>query len=453
MQNCKLVLIHTLIIAATNVLYSTTSAQDQWPRFRGPNADGVAQDDPRLPSHWSRTENVLWSADIPGWGWSSPVVWDDKVFVTSVVSDAEDENEAPKAGLYLGEGVREPSKGIHHWLVYCFDLKSGQLRWKREAHTGHPQVPRHPKSTYASETPTTDGKRIYVLFGDVGLYAYDFDGQLAWSRAIKPRKTFYDYGAAASLALHREQLFLVYDNQEDSFLAAFDTESGEPKWRTDRDEKSTWATPFVWQNEFRTEIVVCGKNRNRAYDLSGNLVWEFDGNMSGLVIPSPFAAEDLLFITSGYVGDRHRPVFAIRPGAQGDISLKEEQTANDSIAWYLPKAGPYNPSPLVYQGLYYTLFDRGYATCHNAPTGKEVYGRTSFARHSSFTASPWAYNGKVFFLSEAGDTYVVQAGPKFELLATNSLDELCIATPSISQGKLLIRTASKLFCISDSEGL
>ncbi len=418
---------------------------DHWPRFRGPTARGVAADDPRLPTTWSRTENVRWVVDVPGWGWSSPVVWGDKVFVSSVVSDVP--NEGPRKGLYLGEGVRQPPPGTHTWLVLCFDLKTGREIWRRTSHTGRPPVPRHPKSTYASETPTTDGERLYVLFGDVGLYCYDFDGQLIWQQPIAPKKTMMDYGAAASPVVHGNLVIMVYDNQEESYIAAYDALDGHLHWKIPRDEKTTWATPYVWQTEERTEIVVCGKNRNRSYDLSGNVLWEFDGRMSNLVIPSPFAADGLLYIASGYIGDAHRPVYAIRPGANGDISLAAGQTSNDFIAWYLPRGGPYNPSPIVYDGLYFTLFDRGYMTCHDAVTGEEVYGRTPFARGATFTSSPWAYNGHLFFLSEDGDTFVIRAGKEFEHVATNALEELAIATPSIARGHLLIRTASKLYCL------
>ena len=436
----------TGLVAAVMIISDASFAQENWPRFRGPAADGVAADDPRLPETWSQSDNVRWVADVPGWGWSCPVVWGDKVFLTTVVSDAE--YEAPKKGLYLGKGVRTPAKGVHHWMVYCFDLKTGGEVWKHEAHTGEPVVPRHPKSTYGTETPTTDGERLYVLFGDVGLYCYDLDGQPLWSHPVEPKETFFDYGAAASPIVHDGQVVMVYDNQEESYVAAFDAETGEPSWRTERDEKSTWATPFLWQNEQRTEIVVCGKKRNRSYDLSGNELWSFDGKMSNLVIPSPFAAHGLLYITSGYVGDAHRPVYAIRPGAAGDVSLGKDETSNEHIVWYLPKAGPYNPSPIVYGDYYYTLFDRGFMTCHDARTGEEVYDRNRFAGGATFTSSPWAYNGKLFCLSEEGDTYVVEAGPDFKLLQTNSLNELCLSTPAISQGNLLLRTASKLYCLS-----
>lgn len=434
------------LICCCLALLDTAPGQDSWPRFRGEAADGVAQSNTGLPSVWSKETNVRWKVSVPGWGWSSPVILGDRVFLTSVVS--EEQGVEPQKGLYLGEGVRTPAAGVHHWLVFCFDLETGEEVWRHEPHTGRPPVPRHPKSTYGTETPATDGERLYVLFGDVGLYTYDLDGQLLWTQTIEPRKTFYDYGAAASPVVHAGQVIMVYDNQEQSYIAAFDTESGDLNWKTERDEPSTWATPFVWENEFRTEIIVNGKRRNRSYSLDGDILWSFDGNMSNLVIPSPFAAHGLLYITSGYVGDAHRPVFAVRPGASGDLDVHDDFSSSEFIQWYLPKGGPYNPSPIVYGDFYYTLFDRGFMTCHDARTGKEVYGRKRFAGGATFTASPWAYDGKLFCLSEDGDTYVVKAGPEFELLHTNSLGELSLATPAVSRGHLLLRTASQLYCLS-----
>ena len=439
-------LIIASIITGTAGEMVAAEESDNWPRFRGPTADGVAKNDPRLPDTWSTTENVKWKTEIPGWGWAAPVVWGNRVFLTTVVSD--EKNLTPTKGLYLGRGVRDPAKGNHHWMVYCFALQTGSELWKHEAHEGRPKVPRHPKSTYGAETATTDGERLYVLFGDLGLYCYSMEGEPLWSHAIEPKRTMSDYGAAASPVVHDGQVIYVYDNQEDSYIASLDAKTGEPRWRTKRDERTTWATPFVWQHEQRTEIVVCGKRKNRSYDLAGKLLWEFEGNMSNLVIPSPFASNQLLYITSGYVGDDHRPVFAIKPGASGDITLKNSDKSNEFIKWYQPKAGPYNPSPIVYGNHYYTLHDRGFLTCHNAQSGEEVYGKQRFDGRASFTASPWAYNGKLFFLSEEGDTYVVKAGSEFKVEKTNSLEELAIACPAISQGNLLIRTATKLYCFS-----
>ena len=425
----------------------TASGQDNWTRFRGPQGTGVAADDPRLPDTWDRDRNVQWKTRIPGWGWGSPIVWGDRVFVSAVHSDAD--YVKPKAGLYLGRGRPVPPDTVHHWMVYCLSLKTGDVLWKHEAHAGKPKVPRHPKSTYAAETPTTDGKRLFVLFGDVGLYCYDFEGKPLWAHPIKAQPTQFGYGAAASPVAQGDQVIIVYDNQRSSYIAAFDSATGRPRWKTTRDETSTWATPFVWEHDGTTEIVVTGRKQNRSYSPDGKLLWHFDGKMSVLTIPSPFAMKGLLYITSGYFQDRKRPVFAVRPGARGDITLAADTTSNEFIRWSLQRMGPYNTSPIVYAGLYYTLLDRGMVTCHDASTGRLVYNRKRFPRAASFTASPWAYNGKVFCLDESGYTYVLPAGNSFKVERSNPLDELCIASPAISQGKLLIRTASQVYCISN----
>lgn len=427
-------------------LSSEVLAQENWPRFRGENGTGVVPDDPRLPDTWSSVENVKWKTEIPGRGWGSPIVWGDRVFVTSVTSD--ESYESPKAGLYLGRGRETPPDSVHHWWVYCLDLVSGKMLWKHEAHQGKPEVPRHPKSTYAAETPVTDGRYLYVLFGDVGLYCYDFDGNQVWSREIDPQPTLFGYGAAASPVLVDGQVVMVYDNEAESYLAAYDGKTGDLNWKVPRDEPSTWATPYVWKHGSRTEIVVPGKKRIRSYTTKGELLWHMDGKMSFLTIPSPFVVNDLLYVTSGYFQDQNRPVFAIRPDATGDLTLDEEQSSSEFIAWSLEKMGPYNTSPIVYGGLYYTLLDRGMMTCHNAETGELVYDRTRFPQRASFTASPWAYNGKVFCLDEDGNTYVIPKGSEFEVEKVNTLDELCVATPSIARGNLLIRTATSVYCIT-----
>jgi outer membrane protein assembly factor BamB len=442
-----------LFVTALAILISTTSlvAEDDWPRFRGPDATGVAPDNERLPASWSTTDNVSWVTDVPGWGWSCPIVWGDRVFLTTVVG--EDSSQTPSKGLYLGQGVREPAKGEHHWLVYCFDLKTGNEVWKHEAHSGLPKVPRHPKSTYAAETATTDGERLYVLFGDVGLYCYDLDGNPLWSQKIEPKKTFLDYGAAASPVVHDGQVFVVYDNLEGSWIAAFNAETGDENWRKERDESHSWATPLVWENESRTEIVVPGKKRNRSYSLDGELLWEFNGRMSNLVIPSPFAAHGLCYIASGYIGDSHRPTFAIRPGATGDLSPDGDFSKSEHIAWYQGTSSSYNPSQIVYGDYLYTLYDRGFLTCHDAKSGEEVYSKRRFVPRGSFTSSPWAYNGHLFFLSEDGLTYVVKAGPEFEIVGTSDLSELCLSSPAVAGDRLLIRTASALYCLTEGAQL
>ncbi len=405
---------------------------------------GVA-DGSKFPERWGTNENVAWKIEVPGRGWSSPIVWGDRVFVTSVVSEGDVED--PKKGLYFGGDRKELPKSAHRWSLMAYSLKDGRELWRRELRRGTPLNPLHVKNTYASETPVTDGERVYACFGNVGLFCFDLKGKPLWSTNWPPVKTRFGWGSAASPVLHGGRLFLVNDNEEQSFVVALDSKTGRQLWRVERDEPSNWATPYVWQNEQRTELITPGRKKVRSYDLNGKQLWEFEG-MSSIVIPTPFSKFGLLYVCSGYVGDKTRPVFTIRPGATADISLKPGETNNASIAWYQPTAAPYNPSPLLYGDLFYVLFDFGFLSCHDARTGRQVYEKQRIREvPTSFTASPWAANGKIYALSEDGDTFVFQAGSEYRLLHKNSLDEMCMATPAIAGDRLLIRTLTKLYCI------
>jgi len=432
----------TLLTVAT---VTVAPAQDHWAQFRGPTMNATVADNPNLPEQWSQTENVEWSADIPGLGWSSPIVWDEQVFLTTVT--AEGAFEQPKPGLYAPRGRPAPPPLEHEWRVYALNLTTGAVQWQRSVKAGQPTFPRHMKNTYASETPTTDGERVYVRFGDLGLYAFDMDGTEIWRVEIPDRRTRSEWGSASSPVLHEGRLIILYDNEEASWLAALDAATGEEIWRTNRDEVSTWATPYIWQHEQRTEIVTSGVNRIRSYDLDGQLLWEMDGQMSWASIATPFSSHGMVYVNSGYFRDQHRPAYAIRPGASGDISLHDQANSNEYVAWYQPTAGNYNTSPLVYGDTYYSLLDRGFFEAYNALTGEPVYGRQRIRVGASFTSSPWAYNGKIFALSEQGDTYVIQAGPEFEVLGVNSLDEMAMASPAIVGDRLIIRTRSKVYSI------
>ena len=427
---------------------SAVAQEEQWTRFRGPNAGAVA-DDPRLPEVWSETENVVWKADIPGLGWSSPVVWNDHIFLTTAVSSGEE--RAPQPGLYdpgADHGATR-SSASHRWLVYDFDFATGAVRWARELEVSVPGMERHIKNSFASETPVTDGERLYVYFGTIGLVAaLELDGEVAWTRELGVYNGRQRFGTAASPALHDDRLYVVNDNTTQSFLVALEATSGEEVWRVERDEVENWSSPFVWENELRTEIVTAGLRQIRSYSLDGTLLWELSG-MTVNVVPTPFAQDGLVYISSGYPGGMPRPVYAIRPGASGDISLGPGQNGNDFIVWYQPRLGTYNTSALVYDGAYYTLLDRGFLLSHDARTGREIYGRTRVRPGSGFTASPWAYNGRIFLLGEDGDTFVVRAGSEFELLRTNSLNEMALATPAVVNGSLLLRTQSKLYRLSN----
>ena len=440
---------------AVVLLIAAVSADDNWPQFRG-SKSGVAADDPALPDTWSATENVAWKIDVAGRGWSSPVVWGDHIFVTAVVNAVGADEPLKPVPSYTSRSFGGPMSGRdigtspdpHRWVVYDIDFKTGKIRWERIVRTGVPSEPKHQKNSYASETPLTDGERVYTYFGNVGLSAFDMNGVPVWSKPMGPFKVRSGWWSAASPALHADRIFIVNDNDDQSFIAAYNKRTGEETWRTNRDEGSNWTTPFIWENTLRTEIVTSGSQKVRSYDLNGRLLWTLTG-MSSIQIPTPLGGSDLLFISSGYPPDPLRPVYAIRPGASGDISLGKNETTNAFIVWSNAALGTYNTSPLVFGGYFYTLFDRGLLTCHDAKTGKEIYGRQRIAADAAgFTSSPWAYNGKIFAISEDGDTYVIQAGPEFKVVGKNALGEMTLATPAVAHGSLIIRTASKLYRIA-----
>jgi outer membrane protein assembly factor BamB len=329
-------------------------ADDNWPQLRGSQSLGVS-DHQNQPDKWTTTDNVAWKTDLPGRGWSSPVVWGSRIFVTTVVNQGE--SEEPKKGLYFGGYRLEPSKSPHVWKVICLDLESGQVRWEKTAHEGIPSTPIHLKNSYASETPVTDGERVYAYFGNVGVFCYDLEGKELWQYKVEPHAMRYGWGTAASPVLHEGRLYIVNDNDDASYLLALDAKTGQEVWKVARDEKSNWATPFVWNNGARTEIVTPGTGKVRSYDLAGNLLWEL-GGMSSITIATPYSQYGLLYLSSGYVMDKQRPLLAVKPGAVGDISLTDEQTSNDYVAWCQKEGGPYNPTTIVYDGIVYVLYDR-----------------------------------------------------------------------------------------------
>jgi len=421
--------------------------EGNWPQFRGVGARGF---DPHasLPERWTTTENVAWKIEIPGQGWSSPIIWGDRLFLTAAVSSGK--TEPPKKGLYFGGERKDLIRPEHEWKVLCLDLSAGKMIWEHVVHKGTPSGPIHLKNTYASETPVTDGERVYAYFGNVGVFCLDYQGHEVWSRPMDPHKMRAGWGTAASPILHGDRLYVVNDNDDQSYLLALDKRSGKEIWRVEREEKSNWSTPFVWQNDRRTELVTAGSGRVRAYDLDGKVLWSLKG-MSSITIGTPYANEGLLYVSSGYVMDRSKPIYAIKPGASGDISLETGQTNNASIAWCQPGAAPYNPTTLVYDKVLYVLYDGGLLSAFDAKTGVEFYHRERLPEGLHFTAAPWASNGRIYCLNEDGLAFVVRAGEKFELLQTNKLaeDDMCMATPAIARDRLFIRTAARLYCIKD----
>jgi outer membrane protein assembly factor BamB len=420
-------------------------AQEAWPQFRGPGALGVASSN-NIPDHWTATENVAWKTDIPGRGWSSPIVTGNRIFLTTVVNLGESED--PKKGLYFGGERLKPPASTHQWKVLCLDLDSGSIRWERMVHEGTPETSIHIKNSFASETPVTDGERIYCCFGNQGIFCFDLEGQPQWDYPLAPHPTRLGWGPAASPTLHDGRLYYCYDNEKESFLICLDAATGKQLWQVPREEKSNWSTPCIWKNQQRVELVTAATGKVVSYDLDGKMLWSLAG-MSSITIATPYVVNDLLYVSSGYVMDSARPIYAIKPGASGDITLPKDQLESEFVAWCQPKAAPYNPTTLVYDGRLYSLYDRGIFACYDALTGKEQYSGKRIPNGRAFTSSPWAMNGKIFCLNEDGVTFVFPSGDQFELLHTNPLaeDDMGMATPAIVGDRLLIRTAARMYCI------
>ncbi|MFQ3591666.1 MAG: PQQ-binding-like beta-propeller repeat protein [Gemmataceae bacterium] len=428
-----------VVVAASACL----QAEEAWPSFRGGAAGGLSTN-AQLPLQWDTKTNVAWSVGVPGKGWSSPIVLGKRVFVTTAVSSGE--TLVARKGLYITDLQGKVPPGEYQWLTLCYDLDTGQELWRHAAFQGKPTSTIHIKNSLASETPCTDGQRLYAYFGNVGLAAYTPEGKLLWKQQRPVRKTQMGWGTGASPVAHEGKLFLLNDNEELSELECLDGKTGESLWKVRRDETSNWASPFVWSHALRTEVVTAGKNRVRSYSLEGKLLWELRG-MSIVTIPTPFATKDYLIVASGYVLDPLlKPVYAIRPGASGDISLKGDETSNKYIAWCLKQAGPYHPTPIVVGDYLYVLYDRGFLSCWQVQTGKPVYERKRLGG-SGFTASPVAYRDHLVCTNEDGLSFVIPVGRDFSIAHKNDLGGMTLASPALVGSTLLIRTQEKLYAL------
>jgi outer membrane protein assembly factor BamB len=466
-------LIVSSVLSAALVSSALSAAPPlEWPQFRGPQGAGILADG-KLPTTWSAKDNVAWSVTVEGRGWSSPVAWNDTVFVTSAISPGK--FKEPSTGIFGNDYVAELVKqglseeevlkrvtdrdielttdtGEIRYMVYAFDANTGKMKWSREAHKGAPFGGRHRKNTYASETPATDGERLYVYFGNVGLFAFALDGQPLWNTRFEPQKMYLDFGTAASPVVHEGKVFVVHDNDGKSFAAAVDARTGRQLWRVERDlpaggMNSGWSTPFIWKHNARTELIVIGKQHAISYaPETGKELWRLKG-LTGQSTPTPVAADGLLFLATGSQGESNRPVFAVRPGAGGDITLAKGQESNEFVAWFHPRASAYTSSPLVYRGRMYVVNDNGILTVFDARTGKEIYKARAGGTGNTFSASPWAADGKVYLLSEDGHTFVIEEGDKYVELAKNSLDEMSFASPALAPNTLFMRTQTRLYRI------
>jgi outer membrane protein assembly factor BamB len=427
-------------------------AAQHWPSFRGVQASGVADGKPTA-TRWSVPEgtNVVWKAPIPGLAVSSPIVWGDRIFVSTAVSS--DPNATFRHGLY---GDVEPSNdvSVHTWRLIALDRKTGKVLWDRQAYEGKPKTKRHPKSSQASATPVTDGTHVVVSFGSEGLHAYSVDGQPLWKQdlGILNAGWFYDpdyeWGVASSPVIWKDFVIVQCDIQKNSFIAAFDVKTGKPMWRTSRDEIPSWGSPTVYDADGKAEVITQGTNAIRGYDpKTGAELWRLTGN-SEVTVPTPIIGGGLVIVTNGYRGVQ--PIFAIRPGARGDISLKGDETSNASIAWSTKRGGPYMPTPLIYGEHLYVCLNNGTFAAYKLASGERLYQERLGGKGGAFSGSPVAADGKIYLPSEDGDVFVVKAGPTYELLATNPVGEVLMATPAIADGTLYIRGLKHLVAIREA---
>ncbi|HEY5884746.1 MAG TPA: PQQ-binding-like beta-propeller repeat protein [Pyrinomonadaceae bacterium] len=420
-----------------------------WPSFRGTEASGVS-DGQNLPDKWNAQsgENILWKTPIPGLAHSSPVVWGDRVFVTTAVST--DPKATFRPGLY-GDGDASKDRSPHRWMIYAVDKRNGKIVWERVAHQGEPIEKRHIKSTYANSTPATDGRVVVAWFGSQGVHAYDVNGRFLWKVDLGRIDLgaydipTYEWGPASSPIIWNGLVILQCDTQADSFLLALDAKTGKTVWKTDREEIPSWGTPTVVTTPQGPALVTNASNYIRAYDpRTGKELWRL-GRSSKITAPTPIYSEEMFVVASGRGPER--PIFVVRPQARGDVTLPEGKTSSESIVWSKTGRGSYMPTPLAYKGVLYVLANNGTFDAYNLRTGEEIYRQRVPLVGSGFSASPVAADGKIYLSNEDGEILVIAAGPKFTHLGTNSMGELLMATPALSDGVMYVRGSSSLFAV------
>ncbi len=440
------------------LLLSLTLKAGNWPQFRGPQGDAVVTE--AFPQAWGPETNVKWRVDNPGEGWSAPVVWGDQLFLTAAVlvkppeveQPQEEKEAAGRRGRGRGRYRNNLTTAVYRWEVQCLNAKTGELLWTQVVKDGNPPMERHSSNTYATETPITDGERVYAYFGMMGLYCFDMQGEPLWQKDLGNYEMRAGWGTASSPVLHDGRLFLQIDNQEQSFLVSLDAATGDELWRVDRDEPSQYSTPVVWMNSGRTEIVTCARKARSYHPNTGELLWELDLT-GGRSSATPLAVGDRLYLGTelrnrGGDDDGGGVLFAVKAGAEGDISLDNGQTSNESVLWTLEKSGIQMASPVLCEGHLYLLERRsGVLHCVNAETGEMAYEkRVPGAR--AFWASPWVHQDKVYCPDDSGTTHILQGGPEFKVLGKNTIDERVWSTAAFANGALYLRTVDSLYSIA-----
>ncbi len=432
-------------------------AQTDWPQFRGPNANGIATG-AATPTTWNveKSENILWKAAVPGLGHSSPIIWGNRLFVTTAVN--QNKTAPLKVGLY-GEGESAADDDVQQWKVFCLDTKGGGILWQATAHEGKPKVRRHPKATHANCTMATDGASAVAFFGSEGLYCYDLKGRLRWQKDLgtlrasptvyndkpDPQGATLEWGFASSPIIYGNRVFVQCDVLTNGFVAAFNLADGKELWRTRRDDTATWSTPNICATGPRPQLVVNGWNHMGGYDAqTGEELWRMAGG-GDCPVPTPVVWKDLIFIMSAH-GPR-KPIYAVRSDAAGDISLHDGAVTNKFVSWSALRGASYMQTPLIYEDRLYSCHVDGVLSCFDAATGKEYYKERLGSGGEGFTASPVASSGRIYFTSEQGAVFVVKPGPEFNLLATNQMGEVCMATPAIADGVMFFRTQGHVVAV------
>jgi outer membrane protein assembly factor BamB len=437
-----------------------------WPEWRGPYHNGMARGE--APITWSDTKNIKWKTEIPGRGFSTPVIWGDKLFLTTAVQTGKSpepapapmrppqsagaQGDAPNAGGQTPDTGRRrggPGGGAggmieHKFLLICVDRKTGKVIWQKTARVATPHEGYHRTyGSFASNSPITDGKYVYASFGSRGIYCYDLNGKLIWERdlGIQMRMKL-QFGEGTAPALDRDRMFLTYDHEAGSFFVALDKRSGKELWRVERDETSSWSTPLVIEHAGRRQVIVSATRKVRSYDAeTGKLIWECEG-LGTNVIPAPVYQDGVVFVMSGH---RDPKLMAIKLGKEGDLS------GTDAVLWSQTRGISYTLSPVLYEGKLYVVTDSGQVSSFNAATGEPYYHQVRLPRPYNFKASPVGANGKLYLASEEGDVIILKLGEKFEVLATNTLeDQMFIASPVIADGQLFLRSKNWLYCIGES---
>ena len=434
--------IFTGYVLLATVLSFSTVAGTNWPQWRGPEGQGVS-DETGLPLEWSETKNIKWKTPLPGRGHSSPIVWANRIFLTTSIEGAVVPGKQAVKHMDEGKEFKHPDSvggdRRHTLKVLCLDRDSGKVLWERTAYDGPVYDDRHKKNTYASSTPATDGKLVYAFFGSEGLYCYDFKGHEIWKQSFGSIATM-GMGPGTSPVLYRNLVILQCDEDtgERSFIIGIDKRTGKQVWKTPRKVQASWATPVLARAAARTELITSGNELVISYNpATGKEYWRCKGVESN-AIPSPLAGHNMVFISAGFPA---KHTIAIKLGGSGDV------TGTPNLVWRYDKGSAYVPSPILYRGYVYLTTDRGILTCLDAKTGEVKYEGGRIPIPATFTASPVAFEGKILLISEDGDTFVVNAGIKHEVLGTNSLGEGVYASPAISEGRIFIRGEKNLYCI------